>query len=52
MLERHGYLKARRCGITGSLGTKHKKDLRGATPTAFRDLLLSIARTAAVSEAA
>jgi hypothetical protein len=53
MLERHGYLKARRCGITGSLGIKRKKDLRGATPTEFRDLLLSIARTAKpIAEAA
>ena len=48
MLERHGYAKARRCGITGSLGGKAKKSGRAATPTAFRDVLISIARTASV----
>jgi hypothetical protein len=46
MLERHGYKKARRCGITGRIGGKAKKDARAATPLPFRDLLLSIARTA------
>jgi len=46
MLERHGYAKARRCGITGSLGGAKKKDNRAASPPAFRDILLSIARTA------
>ena len=45
-LARHGYAKARRSGITGRIGGKAKKDTRAATPLPFRDLLLSIARTA------
>ena len=52
MLERHGYAKARRCGITGSLGVKLKKQHRASTPVAFRDVLISIARTARVAVAA
>lgn len=49
-LERYGYLKARRSGITGRIGGKFKKDARAATPTDFRDLLLSIARSAYTEE--
>lgn len=45
-LERYGYEKARRSGTTGRIGGKFKKDARAASPPAFRDLLLSIARTA------
>ena len=45
MLERHGYEKARRCGITGSLGGRKKKSARAATPLEFRDLLISMARS-------
>ncbi len=45
-VERHGYEWARRSGITGRIGGKFKKQHRAATPQAFRDLLLSIARTA------
>lgn len=54
LLERYGYEYARRCGMTGRVGGKAKKRHRGASPLAFRDLLLSIARTArpAMSEAA
>lgn len=53
LLEKYGYLYARRCGITGMVGGKAKKKHRGATPPAFRDLLLNIARSAyAVRQAA
>lgn len=46
-LERHGYEKARRTGVMAYVGGKAKKTIRGTTPLAFRDLLLSIARAAA-----
>ena len=46
MVERYGYAKARRIGMVAMTGGKHKTDIRNATPPAFRDLLLSIARTA------
>lgn len=45
-LELHGYAKARRIGMIGMVGGKDKVKIRNATPPAFRDLLLSIARTA------
>ena len=45
-LARHGYEKARRIGMTAMVGGKDKTKIRNATPTAFRDVLLSIARTA------
>lgn len=48
-LERHGYAKARRIGMVGG---KRKTEIRNATPPEFRDLLLSIARTARRQEAA
>lgn len=51
-LERHGYKIARRRGITGRLGGKSKKRDRAATPVDFRDVLISIARTAKLAEAA
>lgn len=44
-LERYGYEKARRIGMMAMVGGKHKTEIRNATPLAFRDLLLSIART-------
>jgi hypothetical protein len=44
IVERWGYEKARRCGIVGLAGGKAKQRLRGATPPAFRDVLLNIAR--------
>lgn len=47
-LERHGYEKARRTGVMAYFGGKDKSKLRAATPLAFRDLLLSIARSAAL----
>ena len=46
MVERHGYEYARRKGMVSMIGGKHKKAVRNATPLEFRDLLLSIARTA------
>jgi len=47
MVERYGYEKARRIGVVAMVGGKDKTRIRNATPPAFRDLLLSIARTAA-----
>lgn len=44
-LERYGYERARRIGMTAMVGGKHKTKIRNATPPAFRDLLLQIART-------
>jgi hypothetical protein len=46
MIERYGYEKARRIGVVAMVGGKHKTRIRNATPEPFRDLLLSIARTA------
>lgn len=45
-LERHGYEKARRIGMTAMVGGKDKTKIRNATPEPFRDLLISIARSA------
>ena len=47
-LERYGYEKARRIGITAMVGGKDKTKIRNATPVEFRDVLLSIARTSKV----
>lgn len=46
MIERYGYEKARRIGVVAMIGGKHKTRKRNATPPAFRDVLLSVARTA------
>lgn len=46
MIERYGYAKARRVGRMALVGGKDKTRIRNATPTPFRELLLSIARTA------
>jgi hypothetical protein len=46
MVERHGYEYARRKGLVSMVGGKRKKQIRNATPALFRDLLLSIARSA------
>lgn len=46
MVERYGYAKARRIGVMAMVGGKDKTRIREATPDAFRDLLLAIARTA------
>ena len=45
-LERYGYEKARRIGMTAMVGGKNKTRIRNATPQQFRDVLISIARTA------
>ncbi|MCW5615858.1 MAG: hypothetical protein KIT32_12115 [Rhodocyclaceae bacterium] len=51
-LARHGYAKARRIGIMAMVGGKDKTRIRNATPIEFRDLLLSITRTAQIARAA
>lgn len=45
-LERYGYEKARRIGMMAMIGGKRKTEIRNATPPEFRDILLSIARSA------
>jgi hypothetical protein len=45
-LERHGYARARRIGMLAMVGGKDKTRVRNATPSAFRDVLLVIARRA------
>ena len=45
-VERYGYAKARRIGVMAAIGGKDKTRIRNATPTEFRDVLLSIARGA------
>jgi hypothetical protein len=50
-LAKHGYAKARRIGMMAMVGGKDKTRIRNATPIEFRDVLLSIARTARRSEA-
>lgn len=45
-LERYGYEKARRIGMMAMVGGKRKTEIRNATPTEFRDVLISIARSA------
>lgn len=44
MVERYGYAKARRIGVVALVGGKNKTKIRNATPEAFRDVLLGIAR--------
>jgi hypothetical protein len=43
-IERYGYEKARRIGVMAAIGGKDKERIRDATPPAFRDLLLAMAR--------
>jgi len=45
-LAKYGYEKARRIGITAMVGGKDKTRIRNATPMEFRNVLLSIARSA------
>lgn len=52
MIERYGYEKARRIGVVAMIGGKDKTKKRNATPLPFRDLLISIARTAEQSRRA
>ena len=51
-LARHGYEKARRIGMTAMVGGKDKERIRDATPTEFRDVLLSMAATVPLRSAA
>lgn len=51
LVERYGYEYARRKGVVSCIGGKDKKAKRNATPPEFRDLLLSVARTAQRAEA-
>ncbi len=44
---KHGYEKARRIGMCAMIGGKDKTRIRNATPIAFRDILINIARNAA-----
>jgi hypothetical protein len=46
MVERYGYEKARRIGVVAMVGGKDKERIRDRTPGQFRDVLLSIARSA------
>lgn len=45
-LAKHGYAKARRIGMMAMVGGKDKTRIRNATPPAFRDILISMARSA------
>jgi hypothetical protein len=45
-LAKYGYEKARRIGMCAMIGGKDKKRIRDATPPEFRDVLISIARSA------
>jgi hypothetical protein len=45
-IDKHGYAKARRIGAMGWIGGKDKTRIREATPDAFRDVLIGIARLA------
>ncbi len=51
-LERYGYAKARRIGMTAMVGGKDKTKIRNATPVEFRDVLINIARSARVAAVA
>jgi len=44
-LERYGYEKARRIGMTAMIGGKDKTKIRNATPPEFRDLLIAMAES-------
>lgn len=46
MVERHGYVKARRIGTVALIGGKDKTRIRNATPEPFRDVLVAMARAA------
>jgi len=50
-LERYGYEKARRIGMTAMVGGKRKTEIRNATPVEFRDVLIGIARSAHFAKA-
>ena len=45
-LKKHGYEKARRIGMMAMVGGKDKTKIRNATPEAFRNILIDMARSA------
>jgi hypothetical protein len=45
-VERYGYEKARRIGVMAAIGGKDKTRIRNASPPAFRDVLIAMARSA------
>lgn len=45
MIDRYGYAKARRIGVVAMIGGKDKTKIRNATPPAFRDILIAMARS-------
>lgn len=45
MVQRYGLAKAKKIGVMAMVGGKDKTRIREATPPAFRDVLLAIART-------
>ena len=51
-LERYGYAKARRIGMTAMVGGKDKTRIRNATPVEFRDVLIAMAQSASAAKAA
>jgi hypothetical protein len=51
-VERHGYEKARRSGVMAYVGGKDKARIRAATPPAFRDVLINIAKSARLTNCA
>jgi len=44
-LERYGYEKARRIGMTAMIGGKNKTRIRNETPIEFRDILINMAKS-------
>ena len=52
MIDRYGEAKARKIGQVAMVGGKDKQKIRNATPLPFRNLLLSIAASAPMRQAA
>tara|TARA_R110000824_G_scaffold95990_11_gene230365 strand:- start:21780 stop:22400 length:621 start_codon:yes stop_codon:yes gene_type:complete len=50
LVEKYGYKYARRKGLVSLIGGKDKTKKRNATPLAFRDVLIAMARSAAKKE--
>lgn len=51
-VEKYGYEKARRIGMMAMVGGKDKTKIRNATPPEFCDLLIGIANSARIADAA
>ena len=45
MVERYGEARARKIGVVAMMGGKDKVRKRNATPLAFRDVLIAMARS-------